>query len=120
MFLAELPAILPQNMLNGTVNQEKTLNVITDMERALEESEQFNPEEDTNVGGISLNELVEYGLKQVNGDPVSENEILGQITNYLQENSLLKNDTRILREGGKVTERLEKHPEIEYDKTRNT
>lgn len=100
--------------------REGTRYIITDMERALEDAESFDPEENRETEGVSLEELVNHALTHVNGEAVDENEIVSNITGYLQDNSQLKDISSRIEKAGEVASRLEEHPEIEYDETRKT
>ena len=100
--------------------REGTRYIITDMERALEDAESFDPEENREAEGVSMEELVDHALSQVNGEAVDENAIMSEVTGYLQDNSQLKDASSRIEKAGQVADRLEEHPEIEYDETRKT
>ena len=100
--------------------REGTRYIITDMERALEDAESFDPEENRETEGVSMEELVDHALTQVTRGAVGENEIVSEITSYLQDNSPLKDPSSRIEKAGQAAERLEQHPEIEYDEIRKT
>ena len=100
--------------------REGTRYIITDMERALEDAESFDPEENRDTEGVSMEELVDHALTQVTREAVGENEIVSEVTSYLQEHSPLKDPSSRIEKAAQVADRLEEHPEIEYDEIRKT